>query len=145
VTEAPVSACFKWRIGQAELTYTFRGVSDEEVLDRIREHLPLLHDILDACETRAAERAAARAAAQAQAQAPQAPTTPALTPEALQALHALLVAPPAASNGAAANGHALTAPPRCPAHGAMRESTKAPGTWFCAQKLADGSFCKSKA
>ena len=32
VQEAPTSACFKWRVGQAELTYTFRGVTDEEVL-----------------------------------------------------------------------------------------------------------------
>jgi hypothetical protein len=149
VQEAPTSACFKWRVGQAELMYTFRGVTDEEVLDRIREHLPLLQDILDACETRAAERAAARDATLAQAQQAQAQTPPALTPEALQALHALLVAPAGASNGAAANGHANghtpTAPPRCPAHGDMRESTKQPGTWFCTQKLPTGKYCPSKA
>ena len=147
VQEAPTSACFKWRVGQAELLYTFRGVSDDEVLTRIREHLPLLQDILDACETRAAERAAARDAAQAQAQATPAP---ALTPETLmQAMQALLTAPAGASTGAAANGHAngntLASPPRCPAHGDMRASTKALGTWFCAQKLADGSYCTTKA
>ena len=97
---------------------------------------------MDACETRAAERAAARDAALAQAHTQTAPT---LTPEALQALHALLVASPVASNGAAANGHTPASPPRCPAHGDMRESTKQPGTWFCTQKLPTGKYCPSKA
>ncbi len=144
VTEAPTSACFKWRIGQAELTYTFRGVSDEEVLDRIREHLPLLHDIIDACEARVAERVAARDAAQAQAQPAQ---PPADMPARLQQL--LQQALAAQHNGAAANGqahgHTPASPPRCPTHGAMRESTKAPGTWFCTQKLPDGAYCTHKA
>jgi hypothetical protein len=143
VQEAPTSACFKWRVGQAELMYTFRGVTDDEVLTRIREHLPLLQDILEVCELRAAERAEARATALAQAQ--QAPTAPAFTPEALQALQVLLAASPVASNGAAANGHTPASPPRCPAHGDMRESTKQPGTWFCTQKLPTGKYCPSKA
>jgi hypothetical protein len=145
VQEAPTSACFKWRVGQAELMYTFRGVTDAEVLDRIRETLPLLQDILEACQTRADERADERAAAQAQAQAQAtAPTAPALTPDALQALQALLAASPVASNGHA-NGHAPASLPRCPAHGDMRESTKAPGTWFCTQKLPTGKYCPNKA
>lgn len=117
-------------------------MTDDEVLTRIREHLPLLQDILAVCELRAAERAEARATALAQAQ--QAPTAPTITPEALQALHALLASSPVASNGAAANGHTPAQPPRCPAHGVMRESKK-PGTWFCPQKLADGTYCESKA
>jgi hypothetical protein len=145
VQEAPTSACFKWRVGSAELMYTFRGVNDEEVLDRVRTYLPLLQDILEACETRADERAKERADAQAQAQAQAtAPTAPAFTPEALQALHALLVASPAASNGHA-TGHTPAQPPQCPAHGDMRESTKQPGTWFCTQKLPTGKYCPSKA
>jgi len=36
VHEAPTSACFKWRIGQNELLYTFRGIDDAEVLERLR-------------------------------------------------------------------------------------------------------------
>jgi hypothetical protein len=142
VQEAPTSACFKWRIGNAELMYTFRGVTDDEVLSRIRAQLPLLQDILEVYELRAAERAAARNTVLAQAQAH---ATSALTPAALmQALQALA----AASNGHATNGQAASrdaGPPHCPEHGAMRESTKAPGTWFCTQKLANGAFCKAKA
>jgi hypothetical protein len=141
VQEAPTSACFKWRVGQGELLYTFRGATDDEVFTRIREHLPLLQDILDACETRATARAAARDAAVAQAQA-QAQATPTLTPELVQALHAVVAAQ---HHGAAANGQAPTSPPRCPEHGVMRESTKEPGTWYCTHKLPTGKYCPTKA
>ena len=34
--------------------------------------------------------------------------------------------------------------PQCPAHGALKASTKAPGTFFCTRKLADGSYCPSR-
>jgi hypothetical protein len=35
--------------------------------------------------------------------------------------------------------------PRCPYHGAMKESTKVKGTWFCPAKMGDGmSYCKEK-
>jgi len=33
--------------------------------------------------------------------------------------------------------------PVCSWHGAMKESTKAKGTWYCPAKMADGSYCKS--
>ena len=32
----------------------------------------------------------------------------------------------------------------CEWHGPMRESTKAPGTWFCPKKKASGEFCPSR-
>ena len=37
-------------------------------------------------------------------------------------------------------------PPTCPAHGTakVKESSHRPGTFFCAAKLPDGSFCKEK-
>jgi len=34
--------------------------------------------------------------------------------------------------------------PVCSWHGAMKESTKAKGTWYCPAKMADGSYCKSR-
>jgi hypothetical protein len=37
-----------------------------------------------------------------------------------------------------------TQAPVCPWHGAMKESTKAKGTWYCPAKMADGSYCKSR-
>lgn len=35
-------------------------------------------------------------------------------------------------------------PPKCLYHGPMKASTKAPGTFFCTKKLADGSYCPSR-
>jgi hypothetical protein len=35
--------------------------------------------------------------------------------------------------------------PVCQYHGPMKESTKAPGTWYCPAKMGDNSYCKSKA
>jgi hypothetical protein len=34
--------------------------------------------------------------------------------------------------------------PICPVHGPMKESSKAPGTWFCSKKLFNGSYCTEK-
>jgi hypothetical protein len=34
--------------------------------------------------------------------------------------------------------------PVCQWHGAMKESTKAKGTWYCPAKMADGSYCQSR-
>ena len=33
----------------------------------------------------------------------------------------------------------------CQWHGAMKQSTKAPGTWYCPAKMGDGSFCKERS
>lgn len=46
--------------------------------------------------------------------------------------------PQAISVHADAKGH------DCEWHGPMRESTKAPGTWFCPKRKADGSYCPSR-
>lgn len=35
--------------------------------------------------------------------------------------------------------------PVCKYHGPMKESTKAPGTWYCSQRMGDGSYCKERA
>ena len=32
-------------------------------------------------------------------------------------------------------------PPTCPHHGPGKESTKAPGTWYCTKRMADQSYC----
>ena len=36
-------------------------------------------------------------------------------------------------------------PPLCQWHGAMKESTKVVGTWFCTKKMADGTYCREKS
>ncbi len=35
-------------------------------------------------------------------------------------------------------------PPVCQYHGAMKESTARPGTWFCPKKMGNGEYCKEK-
>jgi hypothetical protein len=35
-------------------------------------------------------------------------------------------------------------PPVCQWHGAMKESTKAPGTYYCPSKMGDGSYCRER-
>ncbi len=34
--------------------------------------------------------------------------------------------------------------PLCQYHGAMRESSKVKGTWYCPSRMGDGTFCKEK-
>ena len=63
------------------------------------------------------------------------------------AVHALFDAPEARPAVAATSQSAAQAPasaPICPVHGPMKESSKAPGTWFCSKKLFDGSYCKER-
>jgi hypothetical protein len=154
VHEAQTSACVRVRIGDMEVTYTIRGTTDDEVLHRVDATLERLRDTCEVHERRAAERAKARATVLAEAQ-PAAALTPAELHTLLEhtaqqaAQQAVQQALKAQNNGATGNGHTTghtpTSPPRCPAHGDMRESTKKPGTWFCTQKLPDGTYCASKA
>ena len=49
-----------------------------------------------------------------------------------------------AASAAAREAQAPASAPICPVHGPMKESSKAPGTWFCSKKLFDGSYCKER-
>ena len=60
VSEAPASACFKFRVHTMEVIYTFRGVDDGEVQARMAETLPLLQTLMEACQDRYAEHARRR-------------------------------------------------------------------------------------
>jgi hypothetical protein len=57
-------------------------------------------------------------------------------------LEALLTRFPQAAKPAASAATAQTqGPPTCPHHGPGKESTKAPGTWYCTKRMADQSYC----
>jgi hypothetical protein len=63
------------------------------------------------------------------------------------AVHALFDVPAPRLAGAPTPQSAAQTPasaPICPVHGPMKESSKAPGTWFCSKKLFDGSYCKER-
>lgn len=54
------------------------------------------------------------------------------------------VPPTPAARQAVAEEKAREAPV-CPYHGPMKESAKAPGTWYCTKRMGDGSYCKERA
>jgi hypothetical protein len=156
VHEAPASACFKFSIGRMELMYTMRGVNDGELQTRITATLPLLQDILEACEERAAQRAAAREAQAAQAQQAPAAAVPQADLQALlqQAVQQALAAqangqapgtpPPAppSTGTAAANGGA----PFCHVHQAPLElRTNERGSWWSHWVASEKRYCKGDA
>jgi hypothetical protein len=155
VHEAPTSCYLEFQVGKLRLGYTMRGTTDAEVMTRIREQLPLLQDILEACEARAARRTAEREAAQAQAQqAPPAASVPADLQALLQqAVQQALTAqangqarstpPPAApSTGpAAATGGA----PFCHVHQAPLElRTNDRGSWWSHWVASEKRYCKGE-
>jgi hypothetical protein len=151
VHEAPASACFRFRVGNLELMYTLRGIGDAELQARIKDTLPLLQDILEGCEARAARRAAEREAAQAQ-QAQQV-QPPAGAPADLQTLlqQAVQQALAAQSNGtASANGQAPPAAahgtaPFCQAHQTPLElRSNARGSWWSHWVASEKRYCKGE-
>lgn len=52
--------------------------------------------------------------------------------------------PPTRVNSEAAQIEQERAAPVCPFHGPMKPSSKVPGTFYCASKMGDGKYCKSK-
>jgi hypothetical protein len=134
--------------------YTLRGIGDAELQARIKDTLPLLQDILEGCEERAAARQAAREAAQA-AQASQAqPATSAPDLQALlqQAVQQALAAqsPGAAPANGQAKGHAQRQGKpsdqqtgQCSLHDVemeLRQNER--GVWYSHYLEDEGRYCK---
>ena len=91
VTEAPASCCLRLRVGELELLYTMRDVSDAELTGRVQHLVPWVQDLLDQARERQAQLEALRqqreAAKAAPAVTPPAlPPAPATVPADLQAL-----------------------------------------------------------
>lgn len=62
----------------------------------------------------------------------------------VQRLRDLGAVPPTQAARAAVEAERERSAPVCQYHGAMKESSKAPGTWYCSAKMGDGTYCKSK-
>src|SRR6266850_1888580 len=88
VTEAPASCCLRLRIGELELMYTMRDVSDAELTSRVQHLVPWVQDVLDQARERHAHLDALRQQREAASAGPTAvPQPPSPTPPAdLQAL-----------------------------------------------------------
>ena len=59
VHEAPVSSCFKIRVGAFEWTHTMRATDDAELHARVQAFVPTFRDVLAALDALQAEREAA--------------------------------------------------------------------------------------
>ena len=167
VNEAPASACLRLRVGEIELMYTMRDVSDAELTSRVQHLVPWVQDVLDQARERQAhldtlrqQREAAPSAPSASAsQAPQVPSAPAdLQALIQQAVQQALTAqapsngtgaandtaptpPPAAPPGTAATGAA----PVCPLHQvAMEQRSNARGSWWSHWIASEQRYCKGK-
>ena len=105
VHEAPVSSCFKIRIGAFEWTHTMRSTDDAEFHTRVQTFVPTFREIVAAMEAMQAEREAAKAA----------PAPPAAQPTGAPVdLQALIQQALAAQANGAAPG---TPPPAAPSNG----------------------------
>jgi len=112
VHEAPVSSCFKIRVGAFEWTHTMRASDDAERHTRVQAFVPTFRAVVAALDALQAEREAAKAAPAAPAVLPQ-PDLQALLQQAVQ--QAL----------AAANGQApSTPPPAAPSTGQRQAKAK---------------------
>jgi predicted nucleic acid-binding Zn finger protein len=162
VHEAPVSSCFKIRVGALEWTHTMRARDDAELQTRLQAFLPTFRAITAALEALHAEREAAKAAPAARGeQAPAASTPEALQQAVAQAVQAVLTAQQAAPNGQA-NG---TPPPAAPSTGPapsgaapddqqtgfcslhqvqMEQKRNERGTWYSHWLRGEQQHCKGR-
>jgi len=153
VHEAPVSSCFKIRVGAFEWTHTMRATDDAELHARVHAFVPTFREIVAALDALQAEREAAKAAPvlpPPPAPAPPAVTLPqldlqALVQQALAAQGAGTLPPVPPSNGPTAHGAAQPTPDGwCVRHQVpMEPHSNERGSWW-SHRLADGSYCKGK-
>ncbi len=123
VTEAPASACLRLRVGELEILYTMRDVTDAELTSRVQHLVPWVQDVLDQARERQVlldtlrqQREAAHAAPAAPTPSTLQPTTPPVDLQALlqQAVQQALAAHAPSHGTPPANGQAPSAPPPAP-------------------------------
>ena len=108
VHEAPVSSCFKIRVGAFEWTHTMRATDDAELHTRVQAFVPTFRELVAALDALQAEREAAKAA-------PAVPPQPASAPADLQALLQQAVQQALAAQATANGAAPSTAPTAAPA------------------------------
>lgn len=130
VHEAPVSSCFKIRVGAFEWTHTMRATDDAELHTRVQAFVPTFRDIVAALDALQAEREAAKAA-------PTVPAAPTPAPQASSApadLQALLQQAVQQALAAQANGQAPSTPAPAAPSGAAPDDQQ---TGFCSIHQAE--------
>jgi len=162
VTEAPASCCLRLRIGEIELMYTMRDVSDAELTSRVQHLVPWVQDVLDQARERQTHLDTLRqqreaASASSASQATDAPAD--LQGRIDQAVQQALAAWQVTSNGTPpTNGHAPAdaRPPGqgtradtpsgyCALHGVtMEQRSNAKGAWYSHWLAAEARWCRGK-
>jgi hypothetical protein len=163
VTEAPSSCCVRLHIGELELMYTMRDVTDAELTSRVQHLTPWVQDLVDQARERQAQLDTLRqqrdAAAAGQAAEPTPlPPVPLVSPptdlQALiqQAVQQALAAQTAASTDqpAAPRQPSEATPPAsqdgwCARHQvAMERRSNAKGTWLSHWLADEERWCRGK-
>ena len=166
VNEAPASACLRLRVGEIELMYTMRDISDAELTSRVQHPVPWVQDVLDQARERQAHLDTLRQqreATQVPVPPPQGSTPPATVSQVdvqaliQQAVQQALAAQQATSTPPA-NGHTPTdaRPPgqgtradtpsgSCALHGVtMEQRSNAKGAWYSHWLAAEARWCRGK-
>jgi len=161
VTEAPASCCLRLRVGDLEILYTMRDVSDAELTSRVQHLVPWVQDVLDQARERQTlldtlrqQREAAHTAPSASAPpTPQAPSAPADLQALLQqAVQQALAAHTPSPGTPPATGQAPEAETPAVPEGwcdlhqiAMERRSNARGSWWSHWLASDKRYCKGKA
>jgi hypothetical protein len=161
VHEAPASCCLRLRVGDLEILYTMRDVTDAELTSRVQHLMPWVQDLVDQARERQAHldilRQQREAASAGLTAVPQPPATPPVDLQALiqQAVQQALGAQQPPSNGQApATSMAPAATPSasaapadwCALHQvAMEQRSNATGTWSSHWVASEQRYCKGKA
>jgi len=106
VHEAPVSSCFKIRVGAFEWTHTMRATDDAELHTRVQAFVPTFREVVATLDALQAEREAAKAAPAV----PPPPAAPAAPPQPSD-LQTLVQQALQQALAAQANGQAPSTPP----------------------------------
>jgi hypothetical protein len=159
VTEAPASCCLRLRVGDLEILYTMRDVTDAELTSRVQHLVPWVQDLVDQARERQAhldllrqQREAASVGLTAGLQPPSA--TPPTDLQALiqQAVQQALAAqqPPSIGQAPAPSQAPAATPPAsppdwCALHQvAMEQRSNATGTWYSHWLASEQRYCKGK-
>jgi len=154
VTEAPASCCLRLRVGELEIMYTMRDVSDAELTHRVQYLVPWVQDVLDQARERQSHLDILRQQREAASAGPTAvPQPPPPTPPAdLQALlqqavqQALAAQQPASNSQAPANSTAPASPADWgPLHQVpMEQRSNAKGARYSHWLASEQRYCKGK-
>ena len=161
VTEAPASCCLRLRLGDRELMYTMRDVSDAALTYRVQHLVPWIQDMLDQARERHAHLDALRQQREATQLASDTPASAAsqatgdpadLEARIQQAVQQALAAQHTTSHGIPpANGTGPRTTPAtspadwCPLHQvAMEQRSNAKGTWWSHWLASEQRYCKGK-